>query len=329
VNDDGVDFTDGAGLMTPSVSRSLLQKYGGLSSHQLHLAYQIRIHTAKGVLLVDPVMLKNHQFSGPHQLKLYRSMCKASRGRAGLRPGPVNGLSILDAACCILCIVKPAPSSSSDGARLSSQFVTILSHGGVPDEVFIQLQSEALRKQLAVWTEIETETYYSGQSGQQGKRLDENTRLRLVKTVLRSKGIHQMIKKKELGGMAKGLGYSRNRKADREDEVEDDDDLEESSDEEHPIRMAVKSFESLASVGTVSGKVKRIVDPWDNNEISGLPSMKSQQFIIALIAGIDVPKSNYWYKVWLDLAKTAMFSFVSKFHITVERSASGFFQPGE
>jgi hypothetical protein len=193
----------------------------------------------------------------------------------------------------------------------------------------MKLQSEALRKQLAVWTEIETETWRSGRSGRQGKRINENTRLRLAKAVLRSKGIHQMIKKKELGGMAKGLGYSRNRKADRADEVEEDEDVEESSDEEHSGLMAVDSFESLASVGTVSGKVKRIIDPWANNEISGLPAMKAQQFLIALITGIDIHKSNYWYKIWLDLAKTAMFSFVSKFHITVERSASGFFQPGQ
>jgi len=319
-------FTDGAGLMTPSVSKSLLRKYGEPGSYQLHLAYQIRIHTAKGVLLVDPVMMDRHDFSGPHRLKLYRSMCKASRGGVVMRPGPVNGFSILDAACCILCIVKPAPSSSSAGSRLSSQFVTILSHGGVSDEVFLRLQSEALRRELEAWTQIGTERY---PDGQKGYRIDENTRLRLARTVARSKGLHQVTKKKELGGMAKGLGYGWNRKADRMDELEaDSSEMEESADEGHPGINAVRSHESLESVGTHSGRVRRIVDPWANNEVSGLPAMKSQQLYLALLAGVDIPRSNYWSKIWREMATDVMSSFISGFHITVERSASGFFQPG-
>lgn len=328
---EGLEFTDGAGLMTPSVARSLLQKYGDGTSHQLYPAYQIRIHTAKGVLLVDPASLLNQQnYNGPHRLKLYRSMCKSKRGGNEFLRGPVHGFHILDAACCILCVVKPAPASSTSGARLSSQFITILADRGVPSETLLLMQSEALKKELAIWTEVGTEQYHDTDTNLKSHRIDENTRIKLARTIGKTKALHLMAKKRELGGAAKGLGYGRNRKKDRMDELEDDEEESETSgDDEPPGRMAVRSFESFASVGTVSGKVKRSIDPWVTNEISGLPALKAQQLQFALFAGIDVARSNWFHKIWVEIARTAMLGFVTKFHVPVERSASGFLQPGK
>lgn len=316
--------------MTPSIAVSLLRKYGEVTSHQLHVAYQIRIHTAKGVILANPMHLLEHRYEKPHRLRLYRSMLKSRRGNPAIRPGPVNGFHILDAACCILCVVKPAPSSSASGARLSSQFITILSDCGVPNQVFLDLQSNILKQEVATWTEISTEEYHDSRTNERGVRIDRTTRLKIARTIAKSKGLHLMIKKKELGGSAKGLGYGRTKKADRMDEVEEEEDEAESSSDDEPSgMMAVGSFESFTSIGTKSGKVKRPNDPWADNEISGLPALKSHQLRLAFLAGVDVARSNYFYNIWIDIAKTAMFGYVTKFHLPVERSASGFLQPGK
>jgi hypothetical protein len=64
------------------------------------------------------------------------------------------------------------------------------------------------------------------------------------------------------------------------------------------------------------------------HEISGFVAFKSMAFQDALYAGIEVWKSRYWLNIWKDLAKGAMLQIVSKFHLSVEKSASGFFQPG-
>ncbi|KIM23184.1 hypothetical protein M408DRAFT_332479 [Serendipita vermifera MAFF 305830] len=329
VNDENVEFTDGAGIATPSVAHALRRKYGDGASASLHMAYQIRVHTAKGVVLIDPESVLNGRNSAaPHRLKLYKSMVKSSTAARALRPGPANGYHILDAACNILCVVKPAPSSSASGARLSSQFITILAERGVPPQVFLDLQAEAVRKELAIWTDIATEEHFDHHKNEKYFRVDENTRLRLARTIAHNKALHLMVKKRELGGAAKGLGYGRTKKTDRTDEVEEDESEIESSDEEPAGLMAVGSFESFTSITTNSGKVQRYSDPWTANEISGLPALKSEQLRLALLAGIDVPRSNWFSEIWIDMAKTAMLSFVTKFHLPVARSASGFFQPG-
>lgn len=314
VNKDGKMFTDGAGLITPSIARSLMDKYYGGSSVELHVAYQVRIQTAKGVVLVDPVMLADRDFSKPHRIQLYDSMCKAKRGRQELRRGPVNGLHILDASSCILCIVKPAPSSSSQGARLSGQFITILSDCGVPNEILLKLQSDALEKELREWTEVSVE----GVKG--NMRLDEMTRLRIAKLVGRNQSLALMIKKRELTGEARGYGFGRTKPLQAEEE--------ESSDEAVPPTSGLQRYESFSSQMTASEQVEKAVETWSHNEISGFPAFKSMAFQDALYAGIEVWKSRYWFNIWKDLAKGAMLQIVSKFHLSVEKSASGFFQPG-
>lgn len=291
-----------------------MDKYYGGPSMELHMAYQVRIQTAKGVVLVDPVMLDKRDFRGPHRIKLYRSMCKARRGNQGLRPGPVHGLHILDAAACMLCIVKPAPASSAQGARLSGQFITILSDCGVPDGIILQLEADALIRELREWTEVTVD------GPKDGKRLDETTRLRIAKLIGRTQALALMIKRRELGGSARGygLGSKKRLQVEEEDETED----------EAPVSSTLKRYESFSSQITASGKIEKPVETWSHNEISGFPAFKAQALQDALYAGIEVWKSTYWSNIWKDLAKAAMLNIVSKFHLTVEKSASGFFQPG-
>lgn len=307
-------FTDGAGLMTPSVAKALARKYFPLGSNEIPVAYQVRIQTAKGVLLVDPMMLREGDFSLPHSLRLYRSMVKAMRVYQPRRNGPVHGLHILDAAACMLCIVKPAPISSANGARLSGQFITILSDCGVPDQVFLQLQSEALKKELTLWTDVTLEDAPHG-----GKRLDEPSRLRLARLVGKNQGLALMMKKHDLAGEAKGRGYGRDLRK---------KEIEESTDDEKHRFVPDMSLDSIAPDATTSGSVELRGAARMHTKTSGLPALKPQQLQGALYAGIEVHKSAYFTKIWRDLVHDSMVSAVSRFHPTVERSGSGFFQPG-
>jgi hypothetical protein len=312
-------FTDGAGIMSLSVALAMCRKYSTTPNPDTPVAYQIRIQTAKGVLLVDPKMLIDGEYGGPHMIKLHDSMVKAKRGKKELRDGPVEGMHILDAACCILCIVKPAPNSGPNGARLSSQFITILSDRGVPDEVFLKLQEDALEKELSVWMDVKAE----GSPG--SRRLTQESRLSLARIIGRSLGFAMMIKKQELGAAAKGLGYGYRS---RERVMEEDD--EQSEDEPPaPVKNGLTRFESFSSEVTESGKIQPQASPWSHNEISGFPALKTQALQDALLAGIDVVRSNYWLGIWKDLAQAAMTNIATKFHLPVERSASGFFQPGK
>ena len=330
-NQDGIVFTDGAGLMTPSLARALARKYPNKEQRDVNsldtpVAYQIRVQTAKGVVLVDPRLLVDRNFDGPHRLLLSRSMCKAVRGNRQIREGPVNGMHILDAADCIVCIVKPAPVSASTGVRLSAQFITILSSCGVPDHIFLQLQTEALSKELQAWTEITTEEIATEDAMTKeiktARRINEETRLRMAKLISRTQSLALTLKKRELGGEAKGLGYGRRTKRETADQ-----ELEEDA---KPNFTQVKSFDSFSSLATGSGKVEpQPVPAFSHNEISGFPASKGQALHDALLAGIEVHKSNYWLKLWNEMAGEAMMKVVAKFHLPVERSASGFLQPGE
>lgn len=319
-NDDGTVFTDGAGLMTPSLARTLARKYPTKDQRDRDaldtpVAYQIRVQTAKGVVLIDPDMLVDRNFDGPHRLLLSKSMCKAARGNKPLRPGPVNGMHILDAADCIVCIVKPAPVSASTGVRLSSQFITVLSSCGVPDDVFLQIQHDALEKELEAWTDIETEEV------NKGHRINENARLRMASLISHTQSLVLTIKKRELGGEAKGLGYGRRTKRETEAGYE-------SEEETKPSLVHANSFDSFSSMATGSGNLElRSVPAYTHNEISGFPASKGQALHDALLAGIEVHKSNYWLKLWSEMASEAMMRVVAKFHLPVERSACGFLQP--
>ncbi|KAG8797208.1 hypothetical protein FRC17_007817 [Serendipita sp. 399] len=320
VNNEKVIFTDGAGLMTPSVAYALAQKYfrkDGDRPREVPLAFQVRIQTAKGVLLVDPVMLTNGEINGPFRIKLYESMIKANQGRPPKRSGPVEGLHILDAACCILNIVKPAPVSSADGSRLSAQFITILSDCGVPNELFLGLQEKSLRKELEAWTSI---TFI----GTQEKfTLDQSTRTNLASMISKSQNFALSLKQRELGGAARGLGYKKyNKKENWEDSDEEGaDDEEESLD---PMK-AFESFTTTTTTGTMD--INSATPAFSHNPISGWPMTKARALHDALLAGVEVHKSVYWVKIWHEVAKAAMQRIVAKFHFTVERSASGFFQP--
>ncbi|KAG8821045.1 hypothetical protein FRC18_011525 [Serendipita sp. 400] len=319
VDGEKVIFTDGAGLMTPSVARALADKYPrkeGEHSRELPLAYQIRIQTAKGVLLVDPVMLTSGDINGPFCIKLYESMIKANQGHKPIRPGPVNGMHILDAACCMLNVVKPAPVSSSNGSRLSAQFITILSDCGVPNEIFLALQENSLRKELEAWTEISViET-------PRGRILDRSTRLNLAQMIGKSQSLAMELKQQELGGAAKGLGYKKYNKKERWED--DDNDV---ADEDEEEEDTTKPFASFSSKAPSSVDVERSGHAFGHNEISGFAMKKARALRDAFIAGMEVHKSSYWTKIWHDVVESAMQSIVAKFHFTVERSASGFFQP--
>jgi hypothetical protein len=150
-------------------------------------------------------------------------------------------------------------------------------------------------------------------------RLDEMTRLRIAKLIGRNQALALMIKKCELAGEARGYGFGRTKPLRAE---------EEELDEEVPSASGIQRYESFSSQMTASQQVEKAVETWSHNEISGFPAFKSMALQDALYAGIEVWKSRYWFNIWKDLAKGAMLQIVSKFHLSVEKSASGFFQPG-
>ncbi|KAG8810995.1 hypothetical protein FRC17_002666 [Serendipita sp. 399] len=306
--------------MTPSTALALAKKYlwkEGDRPSELPLAFQIRIQVAKGVLLVEHDKLNNKTFNEPFGVTLRSSMIKANQGRQDLRPGPVDGLHILDAACCILNVVKPAPVSSADGSRLSAQFITILSDCGVPNELFLGLQKKSLRKELEAWTNI---TFI----GTRKKcTLDQNTRTNLASMITRSQNFALSLKQRELGGAARGLGY---KKYNEKENWEDSD--EEGTEDEEESLDTMKVFESFTTTTTTGTMDINYAAPaFSHNPISGWPMTKARALHDAFLAGIEVHKSAYWVQIWHEVAKSAMQRIVAKFHFAVERSASGFFQP--
>ncbi|KAG8814201.1 hypothetical protein FRC17_001249, partial [Serendipita sp. 399] len=284
VNNEKVIFTDGAGLMTPSTALALAKKYlwkEGDRPSELPLAFQIRIRVAKGVLLVEHDKLNNQTFNEPFGVTLRSSMIKANQGRQDLRPGPVEGLHILDAACCILNVVKPAPISSAGGSRLSAQFITILVDCDVKKAVFLELQRNAMQNEVKAWTSI-------GLTGEgKNRRLDRSTQLYLTHLIGKSQNFAAILKSQELGGAAKGLGYKM---YDKKEDWEDPDDE-------------------------------------NADDVSGWPMRKVKALQNALDACINVYGSAYWTEIWQDVVISALRRLISRFHLTVERSASGFFQP--
>jgi hypothetical protein len=90
-------------------------------------AYQIRLSTSKGVVQVAPEI---DGISGDGEwIYITKSMLKAKHG-GSLNDGPVGGMSILDAAHHVACVVKSA--TCRYPARLSFQLIPILCEQGVP-----------------------------------------------------------------------------------------------------------------------------------------------------------------------------------------------------
>jgi len=120
-------------MVSGSITSALWHKH----YHKDHATPAVQIHfsSAKGVVQVDPKDAETSNFNGPFKITLTESMVKIKCNPHQIpSSGPVHGMSIYDAAQYIICIVKPTPMIHP--SRLSSQYMTILSAQGVPDEVF-------------------------------------------------------------------------------------------------------------------------------------------------------------------------------------------------
>jgi hypothetical protein len=102
-------------------------------------AYQIRLSTSKGVVQVAPDI---QGMNGDGEwIYITQSMLKARHG-GNLGQGPVNGMTILDAAHHVTCVVKSA--TCRHPARLSFQLIPILCEQGVSLSAIKDLQKRTV-----------------------------------------------------------------------------------------------------------------------------------------------------------------------------------------
>jgi len=315
----GVVFTDGAGLESASVARACWRKYHA-NDYSTPPATQIRIGSAKGVVQIDPRDVETNNFHGPYTVTLTESMTKVRYGPRELTRGPVHGMTIYDAAHYIVCIVKPAPTTYP--ARLSGQYMTILSSRGVPDDVFLELQRDAVREELKVLGDVDG-WWDNGSFCRAGV----NGRMRLAGALETFGGLAMSVKKRDAAGAARGLGVSRGW-------GDDQDDDDESLGSQSSQRWAMSRESSQASVEAVSpgeagtAPSAPVVDIWRRDEISGYAPLKYEALRLAVLQGVDIARSNHFSDLWTYAVRDVIRSVVLNMHLPVARSAGGFLQPG-
>lgn len=315
----GFAFTDGAGLESASVARACWRKYHA-NDYSTPPATQIRIGSAKGVVQIDPKDVETANFNGPYTVTLTESMTKVKYGRREFKEGPVHGMTIYDAAHYIICIVKPAPTTYP--ARLSGQYMTILSSRGVPDDVFLELQRDAVREELTVIGDVDG-WWDNGSSSRAGI----NGRMRLAGALETFGGLAMAVKKRDAGGAARGLGVWKGWGDDREDE-------DESSSSQGSQRCAMSRQSSQASIESNSpgepstAPSAAVVDIWRRDAISGYPPLKHEALRLAVLQGIDIARSNHFCDSWTYVVQDVVRGVVLNMHLPVARSAGGFLQPG-
>lgn len=318
-------FTDGAGLESASVARACWRKYHP-NDYSTPPATQIRIGSAKGVVQIDPKDVETSSFHGPYTITLAESMAKVKYGPREFANGPVHGMTIYDAAHYIVCIVKPAPTTYP--ARLSGQYMTILSARGVRDEVFLELQRDAVREELKVIGDVDG-WWDNGSFSRAGV----NGRMRLAGALETYGGLAMAVKKRDTAGAARGLGVWRGWGDDREDE----EDVLGSQSSQGSQRWAMSrqssqdSFEcndSTASSSTAPLTTAAAVDIWRRDEVSGYPPLKCEALRLAVLQGIDIARSSHFSDLWTFTVQDVIRGVVLNMHLPVARSAGGFLQPG-
>jgi RNA dependent RNA polymerase len=203
-------------------------------------------------------------------------------------------MSIYDAARHILCIVQPAPNISP--VKLSCQYLTVLSAGGVPHEVFQELQRDAVKKKLEVLADI-SGWWGDGPRSQAGR----NGRLRLAAALGVAGGLGVNTSRREAAGASRALGFSQREW--------DDDETDDASN----------------NGGTGSTRM----DIWQRDETSGYAPLKHEELRIALLQGIDIVRSRHLSDIWTYAVEDSIRNIVGKVKLPVARSAGGFLQPGQ
>ncbi len=210
-------------------------------------------------------------FQGPYTITLTESMTKVKYGPREFTKGPVHGMMIYDAAHYIVCIVKPAPTTYP--ARLSGQYITILSSRGVPDDIFLELQREAVREELKVIGNVDG-WWDNGSFSRAGI----NGRMQLAGALETYGGMAMAVKKRDAAGAARGLGVWKGWGDDREDEENPSPQSSQSGQRwgtsRQSSRDSVETNVSEASASTHS----TVVDIWRRDEFSGYPPLKYDRY---------------------------------------------------
>ena len=250
-------------------------------------------------------------------------MAKVKYGPREFTQGPVHGMMIYDAAHYIVCIVKPAPTTYP--ARLSGQYITILSSRGVPDDVFLELQREAVREELSVIGDVDG-WWDNGSFSRAGV----NGRMQLAGALETYGGLAMAVKKRDAAGAARGLGVWKGWGDDREDE---DNSNSSSQGTQGNQRWGMSRQSSQDSIETndsnaASSARSTVVDIWRRDEISGYPPLKYEALRLAVLQGIDIARSNHFSDMWTYTVQDVIRGVVLNMHLPVARSAGGFLQPG-
>lgn len=249
-------------------------------------------------------------------------MAKVKYGPREFTSGPVHGMMIYDAAHYIVCIVKPAPTTYP--ARLSGQYMTILSSRGVPDDVFLELQREAVREELKVIGDVDG-WWDNGSFSRAGV----NGRMRLAGAFETYGGLAMAVKKRDAAGAARGLGVWKGWGDDREDE-ENSSNSQSSQGSQRWGMSRQSSQDSTETYGTDTSSIARsaAVDQWRRDEVSGYPPLKYEALRLAVLQGIDIARSNHFSDLWTYTVQDVIRGVVLNMHLPVARSAGGFLQPG-
>lgn len=250
-------------------------------------------------------------------------MTKVKYGPREFIQGPVHGMTIYDAAHYIVCIVKPAPTTYP--ARLSGQYMTILSSRGVPDDVFLELQREAVREELKVIGDVNG-WWDNGTCSRAGV----NGRMRLAGALETYGGMAMAVKKRDAAGAARGLGVWKGWGNDREDdeEVMGSQSSQGSRYWGMSRQSSQDSIESTSTGISSSAPSAAPVDIWRRDAVSGYPPLKHEVLRLAVLQGIDIARSNHFSDLWTYAVTDAIRSVVLNMHLPVTRSAGGFLQPG-
>lgn len=137
VNGKEVIFTDGSGVISGGLARKFREKIAPNKSDPA--AYQIRLSTSKGVVQVAPGY--EDDSDRKDWIEITESMLKARHNKE-ITSGLIGGMSILDAAHNLVCVVKSA--TCRYPARLSAQLIPILCEQGVPISAIEELQKRAV-----------------------------------------------------------------------------------------------------------------------------------------------------------------------------------------
>ena len=190
--------------------------------------------------------------------------------------------------------------------------MTILSSRGVPDDVFLELQRDAVREELKVLGDVDG-WWDNGSFCRAGV----NGRIRLAGALETFGGLAMAVKRRDAAGAARGLGVWKGWGGDQEDD-------DESSSSQSSQRRGISRESSQASVESTSTGV----DIWRRDEISGYPPLKYEALRLAVLQGVDIARSNHFSALWTYAMHDVICGVLLDMHFPVSRSAGGFLQPG-